>query len=238
MSYGVLIVDDHSLLRKGLRSIVAGLPGFEVVGEAADGKEALQVSIAIKPHLILMDLSMPGMNGIEATLLIKQRLPNTRILVLTVHDSEQYVREALRAGADGYALKDASYEEFINALRTVASGKKYLSPTVSSHLVDAYLGRSSQTASRDHWGALTSRERSILKLVAEGRTNRMAGEFLNISAKTVEKHRANLMRKLDLHNATDLVLTALEMGLIEKRSRSDANRTPAFGNHVPTGVGL
>jgi len=188
---------------------------------------------------------MPGMNGIEATLLIKQRLPLTRVLVLTVHDSEQYVREALRAGADGYALKDATYEEFINAVQTVASGKKYLSPNVSSHLVDAYLRRSGKPATLDHWDALTSRERSILKLVAEGRTNRMAGEFLNISAKTVEKHRANLMRKLDLHNATELVLAALEMGLIETRGRpanppeeNPAPAVPNYGNHITMQFGL
>lgn len=227
MSHGVLIVDDHNLLRRGLRSLVAGLPGYEVVGEAAEGKEAIRMAMALKPQLILMDLSMPGMSGIEATLQIKQRLPQTRVLVLTVYDSEEYVREALRAGADGYALKDATYDEFVNAVQLVAGGKKYLSPNVSMHLVDAYLGRGKPSAAHSSWDSLTSRERSILKLVAEGRTNRMAGEYLNISAKTVEKHRANLMRKLGLHNSTELVLVALEMGLIEKRGRPALPPAPA-----------
>jgi DNA-binding NarL/FixJ family response regulator len=221
MSYGVLIVEDHNLLRRGLRSIVTGLPGFEVVGEARDGKEAIRVAISLKPHLILMDLSMPGMNGTDATFQIKQRMPNVRILILSVSDSEEYVREALRAGADGYALKDATYEEFGIAIQTVACGKRFLSPAVSIHLVDTYLNAGKRTSSGGNREALTARERSILKLVAEGRTNRMAGEFLNISAKTVEKHRANLMRKLGLANSTELVLVALDMGLIEKRTRPD-----------------
>jgi DNA-binding NarL/FixJ family response regulator len=170
--------------------------------------------------LILMDLSLPGMNGIEATAQIKRRMPEIHILVLTVYKTDEYVTEALRVGADGYVLKDASYDELVLAIQTVNKGKKYICPEVSMHLINHFLHRNDTPKAVTPWGRLTARERSILKLVAEGRTNRMTGEFLNISAKTVEKHRANLMHKLGLHNAAELVLTALEMGLIEHARNS------------------
>lgn len=230
MSYKVLIVDDNALLRRGLRFMVGGLPGYEVVGEAADGREAVCSALALEPDLILMDVSMPGMNGLEATFQIKRRLPLTRVLMLTIYDTKEYVREALRVGADGYALKDASCEEFVYAVQVVSAGKRYISPDIAMHLVNAYVTPDKKLLSAGNWEALTSRERSVLKLVAEGRTNRLAGEFLNISAKTVEKHRASLMRKLGLRNATELVLVALEMGLIEKRSA--AQPAPPVWNRI------
>ncbi|MFC5473639.1 response regulator [Paraherbaspirillum soli] len=220
MSHRVLIVEDHNLLREGLRSMIMRLPDYEVVGEACDGKEAIHNAILLRPDLILMDLSMPGINGIEATAQIKRRMPNVRILALTGYKTDEYVREALRAGADGYALKDSSYEEFVNAIHTVIRGKKFICPDVSVHLIDIILHRGSPAPSSTPWDTLTSRERSIIKLIAEGRTNRMTGQFLNISSKTVEKHRANLMHKLGLKNATELVLLALEMGLIENRGEA------------------
>jgi DNA-binding NarL/FixJ family response regulator len=216
MTYRILIAEDHNLLRQGLRSMVSALADFTVVGEALDGKEAVRLAISLQPDVVLMDLSMPGMNGIEATLHIKQRLSNTRVLALTAYKTDEYVREALRAGADGYVLKDGSYDELVMALRSVVSGKKFLSPDVSGHLVTSFLHRSSAPAKATPWDSLTARERSILKLIAEGRTNRSAAAFLSVSPKTVEKHRASLMRKLGLRNVAELTLVALESGLIER----------------------
>jgi len=216
MKSRILIAEDHNLLRQGLRSLVSSLPDFEVVGEGRDGKEIVRQAISLTPDLILMDLSMPGMNGIEATAQIKRRMPGVKIVALTAYKTDEYVREALRAGADGYILKDASYDELVMALRSVIGGKKFLSPDVSGHLVDTYLHGERAEAKAAPWDNLTARERSILKLIAEGRTNRAAAEFLNVSPKTVEKHRANLMRKLGLRNVAELTLVALESGLIER----------------------
>ena len=219
MKKRILLVEDHSLLRQGLRSLVSTLPDFEVVGEARDGKEAIRQCLALSPDLVMMDLSMPGMTGIEATTQIKRRLPNVRVLALTAYKTDEYVCEALRAGADGYVLKDASYEELVLALRHVVMGKRFLSADVSGHLVDALIQGtqpSAATGTPTPWNKLTARERSILKLIAEGRTNRAAAEFLNVSPKTIEKHRASVMRKLGLRNVTELAIVALEIGLIER----------------------
>ncbi|HWW04559.1 MAG TPA: response regulator transcription factor [Collimonas sp.] len=230
MTYRILIVEDHNLLRHGLRSMITALPGYEVVGEAREGKEAIREAISLHPDMILMDLSLPGMNGIEATAQIKRRMPDIRVLVLTVYKTDEYVTETLRVGADGYVLKDASYDEFVIAIQTVISGKKYICPDVSMHLINDFLHRGDAPKAMTPWNKLTARERSILKLVAEGRTNRMTGEFLNISAKTVEKHRANLMHKLGLHNAAELILMALDMGLIEHAGNSTNGVNRANGN--------
>ena len=219
MKKRILLVEDHSLLRQGLRSLVSTLPDFEVVGEARDGKEAIRQCLALSPDLVMMDLSMPGMTGIEATTQIKRRLPNVRVLALTAYKTDEYVCEALRAGADGYVLKDASYEELVLALRHVVMGKRFLSADVSGHLVDALIQGTQPSATAGTptpWNKLTARERSILKLIAEGRTNRAAAEFLNVSPKTIEKHRASVMRKLGLRNVTELAIVALEIGLIER----------------------
>jgi len=219
MKRRILLVEDHSLLRQGLRSLVSTLPDFEVVGEARDGKEAIRQCLALSPDLVMMDLSMPGMTGIEATAQIKRRLPHVRVLALTAYKTDEYVREALRAGADGYVLKDASYEELVLALRHVVMGKRFLSADVSGHLVDALIQGAQSTAAvaaPTPWNKLTARERSILKLIAEGRTNRAAAEYLSVSPKTIEKHRASVMRKLGLRNVTELAIVALEIGLIER----------------------
>jgi DNA-binding NarL/FixJ family response regulator len=216
MKYRVLIVEDHHLLRQGLSAMVAALPDFEVMAEAKDGKEAVRQAVALQPDLILMDLSLPRMTGIEATIQIKARLPHIHIVALTAFKTDEYVHAALRAGVDGYVMKDASYDELLSALRNVMAGKKFLSPDVSGQLVDTLLHRGSTPRPVSPWEKLTSRERGILKLIAEGRTNRSAAEFLNVSPKTVEKHRGNLMRKLGLGNLCELTLVALERGLIER----------------------
>lgn len=216
MKHATLIAEDHDLLRQGLCSLVNTLPDFTVTGQCKDGKEAVRLALSLTPAVILMDLSMPGLNGIEATAQIKRRLPQIMVVALTSYKTDEYVREALRAGADGYILKDASYDELVMALRSVVGGRKFLSPDVSGHLVDNYLNGKRPENRSAPCDRLTARERSILKLIAEGRTNRATAEFLHVSPKTVEKHRANLMRKLGLRNVSELTLVALESGLIER----------------------
>jgi DNA-binding NarL/FixJ family response regulator len=236
MKYRIMIAEDHTLLREGLRSMISSVPDFEVVAEARDGKEALRTALTAVPDLIMMDMSMPHMNGIEATLQIKRRNPGIRIIALTIYKSQDYVREALKAGVDGYVLKDATYEELIVAIRSVLSGKKFLSPDVSSQVVSSYLNAGSSDNSLPSWDNLTPRERSIVKLVAEGHTNRSTAEFLNVSPKTVEKHRSSLMHKLGIKTATELVILALEQGWVERehmKNYSDLHLPDKQGDEKP-----
>lgn len=214
IKHRVIIADDHDLLRNGLRSMLSAQSEYEVVGEARDGKEACQMAMSLAPNLILMDLSMRGMNGIDATAAIKRRTPLVRIIALTVHQSEDYVREALRAGVDGYVLKDVSFDELLFAMRTVMLGKKHLSADVYGFMVDPFVTGHEPTAPKKAWSMLTARERSVLKLIAEGRTNRQVGLYLNLSPKTIEKYRARVMHKLAIENVTELVLAAISMGLL------------------------
>jgi len=212
----ILIVDDHTLLRAGLRSLIAQDPAFEVVGEADNGLDAIRAVGKLNPHLVLMDLSMPSMNGTEALTEIKRRYPGVRVLVMTLHKTEDYVHASLKAGADGYILKDATQEEFRAALGSVLRGKTYLSMDVSAHVVNGYLGGGASSGAASVYDSLTHREREVLKLVAEGKSNKGIAEFLSLSVKTVEKHRSNLMAKLDVHNASGLTAYAIEKGLIVK----------------------
>ncbi|HWT39411.1 MAG TPA: response regulator transcription factor [Paraburkholderia sp.] len=214
IKHRVIIAEDHDLLRSGLRSMLSTQGEYEVVGEARDGKEACQIAMSVAPDLILMDLSMRGMNGIDATAAIKRRSPGVRIIALTVHQSEEYVREALRAGVDGYVLKDVSFDELLFAMRTVMQGKKHLSADVYGFMVDSFVTGREIAAPKKAWDLLTARERSVLKLIAEGRTNRQVGQYLNLSPKTIEKYRASVMHKLEIENVTGLVLAAISMGLL------------------------
>jgi two-component system response regulator NreC len=213
--YRVLIAEDHTLLRAGLRALLQEDPTLEIVGEADNGRDAVRAIGMLNPHLVLMDLSMPGMNGIEAITDIKCRYPGIRVLVLTIHKTDEYIHESLRAGADGYILKDATHDELRVAIRAILNGKIYLSPDISSNVINGYLGqgRDDRTAT-SLWDTLTHREREVLKLVAEGHPNRYIAEYLCLSVKTVEKHRSNLMKKLDLHNASTLTAYAIEKGLV------------------------
>lgn len=215
MNHRIMIVEDHCLLRDGLRSMISAIADFEVVAEARDGKEALQVAHAVNPDLIMMDLSLPLISGMEATVQIKQRSPLIKILALSVYKSQEYVREALKAGVDGYVLKDSSYGELVFAIRSVLSGKKFLDPAVSGQVVNTYLHGGSADSGAVLWDKLTLRERAIVKLVAEGHTNQEAAKCLNISPKTIEKHRSSLMHKLKLKTATDLILMALQYGWVD-----------------------
>ncbi len=210
----ILIVEDHTLLRAGLRALLTQEPDIEIVGEASNGRDAVQSIGTLRPHLVLMDLSMPGMNGIEAIRDIKRRYPETRVLVLTIHKADEYIHESLRAGADGYLLKDATHDELRVAIRSVLDGKPYLSPDIAGKVINGYLCGGNSSAPSSAWDSLTHREREVLKLVAEGHPNKYIAEYLNLSVKTVEKHRSNLMKKLDLHNAATLTAYAIEKGLL------------------------
>jgi DNA-binding NarL/FixJ family response regulator len=210
----ILIVDDHTLFRAGVRALLTAAQDIEVVGEADNGRDAIRAVGQLAPHLVLMDLTMPSMNGMEAMTEIKRRYPDVRVLVMTLHKTEDYIHAALKAGADGYILKDATQEEFHVAVRSILRGKTYLSMDVSAKVVSGYLGGGAASGATSAYDTLTHREREVLKLVAEGKSNKFIAEFLNLSIKTVEKHRSNLMSKLDLHNASELTAYAMEKGLI------------------------
>jgi DNA-binding NarL/FixJ family response regulator len=210
----ILLVEDHTILREGLRALLSLEPGLEVVGEVDNGREAVHAVGALQPDLVLMDLSMPGMDGLSAIREIKRRYPEVKVLALTVHKTEEYIRTALETGANGYVLKDASQRELLMAIQCALSGKIYISPAVSERIVNGYLDGGKKGALRSPSETLTVRERQVLKLIAEGQRNKDIAGYLSISVKTVEKHRANLMRKLNLHTASALTAFAIENGLV------------------------
>jgi DNA-binding NarL/FixJ family response regulator len=211
----IVIAEDHKILREGLRALLSGEHSLEVIGEAEDGIDAIRCVETLCPDLVLMDLSMPKMNGISVIKEISRRFPEIKVLVLTVHASEDYLMEALRSGAHGYCLKDASHAELMGAIQTVLSGRPYLSPAVSEKVLAGYLGEKGPVKTDSSWGAITAREKEILKLVGEGYRNKEIADYLFISVKTVEKHRSNLMRKLSVHTASGLTACAIEKGLVE-----------------------
>jgi DNA-binding NarL/FixJ family response regulator len=211
----LVIVEDHALLRAGLWALLTQDPDIEVVGESDNGRDAIRIIGSLSPHLVLMDLSMPGTNGIVAIVDLKRRYPSMKILVLTVHKTDEYIQESLAAGADGYILKGASREELHLAVRTVLMGKTYLTPDIAGRIVSGYLGGGKEShGANPAWNKVTQRERQVLKLIAEGYSNKSIAEYLCLSVKTVEKHRSNLMSKLDIHNASTLTGFAIERGLL------------------------
>jgi DNA-binding NarL/FixJ family response regulator len=212
----IVIAEDHTILREGLRALISSNPNFEVVGEAEDGKEAIRCVEKLKPDLILSDLSMPRMNGMEAIREIKKRSPDTKVIVLTVHRTEEYILATLKAGAEGYILKDSTHSELMLALKNVLNGKHYISPGISEKVIEGYLDGRKTLKTQTPWETLTQREREILKLIAEGYRNKEIADYLCISVKTVEKHRANLMDKLDLHSVSALTTYAMEKGLVTR----------------------
>jgi len=212
----IVLADDHTILREGLRALLSAVPNFEIVAEAEDGREAVRCVEKLGPDLLLMDLSMPRMSGMDAISEIKKRYPATKIIALTVHKTEEYLLTTLQAGADGYVLKDATHDELVMAIHNVMAGKPYLSPGVSGKLIEGYLEGKEGSLSVSSWQKLSQREREVLKLIAEGYKNKEIAEDLCISLKTVEKHRANLMKKLDLHNAATLTVYAMERGLVSR----------------------
>ena len=218
-SIRILLADDHVLMRRGMRAWLQSMPQVEVVGEASDGREALHLIAKVQPDVVLMDIGMPRLNGLEVTLQVTKEFPQVRVLILSMHANEEYVVQALRAGASGYMLKDAEPEELEVALKAVSRGKTYLSPTVSQGVIGDYLRRIGGATKDTTQGAnvpslLTARQREVLQLIAEGQTTKQIAALLYISEKTVESHRLRLMRQLDIHDIAGLVRYAIRTGLV------------------------
>jgi DNA-binding NarL/FixJ family response regulator len=208
----VLLADDHTLVRAGLRGLLQGIAGVEVIGEAEDGHEVLRLAAALHPDVVLLDIGMPGLNGLDAAAQLVKLDERIRVLILSMHSAEEYVLRALRAGCAGYLLKRSAVTELEIAVRAVARGETYLSPHVSKQIVDDYVGRTGGSA--DPLDALTPRQREILQLVAEGHTSKEIAERLRLSFKTVEAHRAQIMERLGLQDVTGLVRFAVRVGLV------------------------
>lgn len=210
----VIIAEDQTIVRKGLRALLAVREDLDVVGEAEDGLAAVKSVQTHRPALLLLDLSMPKLGGIAAIKEVKSRHPETKILALTIHKSDEYILAVFEAGAEGYCLKDADQEELLKAIDSVLAGKTYLSPEVSEKVLEGYLEGKKTLKKRSTWETLTQREKEVLKLIGEGYKSKEISDYLCISWKTVEKHRANIMQKLDLHSASALTAYAIDKGLV------------------------
>ncbi len=210
----VLLGDDHTLMRQGLRKIMEERPEWEVVAEVGDGREAVKKCQALKPDVAVLDVAMPLLNGIDATQQIAKKVPETRVLVLSMHSDEAYVTRALQAGATGYMLKDSAGKDLLKGIASVAAGQAYFSPAIARLMLDDYVRRVSGTDVIDRYETLSAREREIFQLIAEARTNKEVAELLEISPATVETHRARILQKLDIHNTAELVLYAVRRGVI------------------------
>jgi len=210
----ILIADDHAIVREGIRMILEAQPDFEVVGEAEDGDEAVRLARKLAPEVVVMDISMPKLNGVEATQAIREGLPGVHVLILTMHEEQSYLFQLLRLGAAGYVLKRAAATDLVEAVRATHRGETFLYPAVAQSIVQDYLERLRTGEGSERYGGLTYREREILVLIAEGLTNAQIAEKLVISVKTVQTHRAHIMKKLDLHDRSLLVRYAVRKGLI------------------------
>lgn len=210
----VLLADDHGIVRKGLRFLLERRPGMEVVGEAADGREAVRLCEDLKPDVAVMDIAMPNLNGIDATGQITKRSPRTRVIILSMHADEGYLIRALTAGAKGYLLKDSAEEDLIQAVTAVSSGRPFFSPVIQQTLLDDYLRYLQQRNLEDSYDTLTDREKEVLQLLAEGKSNKDVATLLDLSLYTVETHRNHLMQKLNLHNTAEIVLYAVRKRII------------------------
>ena len=210
----ILLADDHTLMRSGIRALLEDEPGLTVIGEAEDGRTAVAMACRLGPDVVIMDIAMPLLNGLEATRQIKQQCPRVRVLILSMHDNEEYIRQVLEAGAMGYILKDAAARELISAIRSVYRGEAVLSPAVTRLVIEDYL-RWGGARPQDESDGLSPREREVLQLIAEGYTNKQIAEILSISIKTVQAHRNNLMGKLDLHDRGELIKYAIQKKIIE-----------------------
>ena len=210
----ILLVDDHAILRDGIRSLLEKEPQFKVIGEARDGRAAIDMVRKLKPDIVLMDVAMPLLNGLEATAQIVQSHPESKVIILSMYDYESYIRQALAAGAAGYILKDENAQELIDAINCVHQGEAVLSPAITRLVIEDYL-RWGEIKTVETDNGLTSREREVLQLIAEGYTNKEIAEILTIAIKNVQAHRANLMEKLDLHSKGDLIKYAIRKKIIE-----------------------
>jgi len=210
----VLLADDHTILRDGIRALIDGQEDMVVVGEAEDGQATVKLVTGLQPDVVVMDIAMPLLNGLEATRQIKRDHPQIRVLILTMHENEEYIRQVLAAGALGYVLKDAAARDLLGAIRAVYKGEAVLSPAITRLVIEDYL-RWGEIQPANASDGLTSREREVLQLIAEGYTNKEIAEILNLSVKTVQSHRTNLMNKLDLHDRGELIKYAIQKKIID-----------------------
>ena len=210
----ILLADDHTVMRNGLRLLLERQPNLKVVGEAADGRQAVALSESASPDVVIMDIAMPNLNGIEAARQIVSHNPRTAIAILSMHSDESYVIRALKAGARAYLLKDSAEADLLAAVRALSEGKSFFSPAISRILVEDYMRQLERQGAEDTYELLTNREREILQLLAEGRTNKVVAAMLNLSLYTVETHRTHILQKLNLHNVPELILYAVRKGII------------------------
>lgn len=214
MPMRILLADDHTIVRQGLRKILEESRDWQVVGEAGNGRDAVRLALELQPDVAILDIGMPLLNGIEAARQIARRLPDTRILILSMHSDEAYIIQALEAGAKGYLLKDTADADLLGAVAVVMRGKSFFSPAVARVMLDDYVRRLRDRGIVDRYDTLSEREREIFQLIAEGKTNKEIAEILGVSPSTIETHRGHIMEKLDVHSAVEMVLYAVRKGII------------------------
>ena len=222
MRLRLVLADDHDIVRRGLRALLQDEPGIEIVGEASDGREALNLCQELQPDLAILDIAMPQLNGIEVAAQAIRHNPQLRVIMLSMHAHESYVIRSLTAGAKGYLLKDATEEDLVPAVRAVSQGRSFFSPAISHILAEDYVRYLQQSGQEDSYSLLTDREKEILQLLAEGRSNKEVASLLGIGLSTVETHRANTMQKLALHNTAELVLYAVRKGIVQSTTDREA----------------
>jgi two-component system response regulator NreC len=210
----VLVVDDHTILRQGIKALLDNQEGIEVIGEAKDGREALSIIEETLPDVILMDIAMPGLNGLEATRRIKKKFPRMKVLVLTMYTNEEYIFQILNAGANGYLVKETAFQDLISAIKAVYKNEAFMSPSISKKVINSYIKKAQDDEAKT-CEVLTTREREILQLIAEGNSSKKIAELLFISPKTVETHRTHIMDKLNIHNRTGLIKYAIRKGMVD-----------------------
>ena len=227
MSFRVLIADDHGIVRKGLRALLEKSPKISVVGEASDGREAVRLAAELLPDIVIMDIAMPMLNGIDAASQIISRHPETKVIMLSMHSDESYILRSLSAGARGYLLKDSAENDILPAVENVAQGRPYFSPMIASTLLDEYVQTMKKHKIQDSYDLLTDREKEVLQLLAEGKSNKDVATLLGLSPYTVESHRTNLMQKLGLHNTAEIVLYAVRKNIVGPYQPSGERRRGA-----------
>jgi two-component system, NarL family, response regulator NreC len=210
----IILADDHTLFRQGLRRVLEEQAGWQVVAEASDGAEAVRLTLEREPHIVILDIAMPRLNGVEATRQIARRLPNVRVLIVSMYSDDLYITQSLQAGAHGFILKDSADADLVRAVRDLAAGKSYFSPAVSKVVLDDYVRHLTDRGVTDRFDALSEREREVFQLIAEGHSNKDIAQLLHLSPGTVETHRARVMEKLDVHSAAQIVLYAVRKGVI------------------------